>query len=301
MMGEGKIGIFGLGLIGLALARNLVADGKIVLAYDPNDTRIALMTAFGGRAADPEYIWREAETILIAVFDTTQVTQVLSGAPDKTTAIIAILSTCDPDELALLAQGHLDMRLVDAPISGTSGEVAARNGLFLPSGTEKDVAALEPVLRRLGRGCQRVGDFGAGTRTKLAINLILGLNRAALAEGLVFAEAVGLDPKRFLVVAQDSAAGSAVMATKGMRMITKDFQPEGRIGQSAKDFDLILNKAQATGHDLPLGRGYRTLIQDCIEAGEGHLDNSAIINAVRRSPKGSDSTPSSIFYGWQGR
>ena len=124
-MGEGKIGIFGLGLIGLALARNLVADGKIVLAYDPNDTRIALMTAFGGRAADPEYIWREAETILIAVFDTTQVTQVLSGAPDKTTAIIAILSTCDPDELALLAQGHLDMLLVDAPISGTSGEVAA--------------------------------------------------------------------------------------------------------------------------------------------------------------------------------
>ncbi|HEX2257023.1 MAG TPA: NAD-binding protein, partial [Afifellaceae bacterium] len=92
-----------------------------------------------------------------------------------------------------------------------------------------------------------MGAPGAGGRTKLAVNLILGLNRAALAEGLVFAERLGLSPARFLEVARRSAAYSQVMDIKGGKMIAGDFTPQGRIAQSLKDFTLILESAAAAG------------------------------------------------------
>ena len=123
---------------------------------------------------------------------------------------------------------------------------------------------------------------GDGGRAKLAINLILGLHRLALAEGLVFASRLGLDPAAFLKVARASAAESQVMGTKGPKMIANDFAPEGRVRQTLKDVHLMLDQAARCGQALPLLGVHRDILAACVAAGEGDLDNSVVINEIRR-------------------
>jgi 3-hydroxyisobutyrate dehydrogenase-like beta-hydroxyacid dehydrogenase len=115
------------------------------------------------------------------------------------------------------------------------------------------------------------------------VNLILGLNRAALAEGLVFATRLGLDPVAFLEVARGSAAYSQVMDVKGNLMARREFrQPQSRVDQSLKDFTLMLDQARATGQDLPFASVYARMLEDCVAHGEAEWDNAAIADAIAR-------------------
>jgi len=127
-----------------------------------------------------------------------------------------------------------------------------------------------------------VGKIGDGGRAKLAVNLILGLNRLALAEGLVFAERLGLYPAAFLKVARGSASYSQVMETKGPKMVRGDFAPEGRARQTLKDCHLMLDQAAALGQQLKMLEVHADVLEACVKAGEADLDNSVIINEVRR-------------------
>ena len=127
-----------------------------------------------------------------------------------------------------------------------------------------------------------VGRPGDGGRAKLAVNLILGLNRVALAEGLVFADALGLDPQAFLEIARGSAAYSQVMDTKGAKMAASDFAPEGRARQTLKDVHLMLDQAARCGQDAAAARSASEILAACVAAGEGDLDNSVVINEIRR-------------------
>jgi 3-hydroxyisobutyrate dehydrogenase-like beta-hydroxyacid dehydrogenase len=278
------VGLFGLGLMGKALAGRLQAAGAVILGHDPDPDRRAAFAAMGGTVATPPEIWAASDCVILCVFNTAQVEAVLATAPDHSQACVIITSTCDPDRIAALpARCPERMQLVDAPVSGTSAEVAAGTAVFLAGGEEAAIARAAPLLESLERALHHVGPLGHGSRTKLAINLILGLNRAALAEGLVFAEQLGLAPATVLQVARDTAAASAVMATKGPLMVSGTFVPQGRIAQSAKDFDLILRSARAKGQDLPFARTYLHMMDNCVAAGEAELDNAAIISALRRA------------------
>ena len=97
-----------------------------------------------------------------------------------------------------------------------------------------------------------IGEIGDGGRAKLAVNLILGLNRMALAEGLAFAERMGLDPKAFLAVAKGAASYSQVMETKGGKMMAREFAPEGRVQQTLKDVHMMLDQGEQLGQELPM-------------------------------------------------
>jgi 3-hydroxyisobutyrate dehydrogenase-like beta-hydroxyacid dehydrogenase len=129
-----------------------------------------------------------------------------------------------------------------------------------------------------------LGAVGTGSRAKLAVNLILGLNRAALAEGLVFAKRMGLDPVAFLEVARGSAAYSQVMDVKGDLMARREYcHPQSRVDQSLKDFKLMLEQARGTGQALPFATVYVRMLEDCVERGEAEWDNAAIAEAIARS------------------
>ena len=148
-----------------------------------------------------------------------------------------------------------------------------------------DPAAAEEARDVLDAICPRrhhLGAAGNGGRAKLAINLILGVNRAALAEGLVFAQKLGLDPGAFLTVARESAAQSQVMDIKGPKMVSGDYTPHGFITQTRKDFLLMLEQAKARGQGLPLAETYVSIVDGCVAAGEGNFDNSAVIEEIRR-------------------
>ena len=153
----------------------------------------------------------------------------------------------------------------------------------LVGGDAEDVAALAAVLDVLCPTRHVLGPVGNGSRAKLAVNLILGLNRAALAEGLVFAERLGLDPVAFLDVARQSAAYSQVMDVKGKLMATRAFtKPQSKVDQSLKDFRMMIELAASAGQALPFAQVYADLLGDCVARGEGALDNAIIIEAVAR-------------------
>jgi 2-hydroxy-3-oxopropionate reductase len=103
-----------------------------------------------------------------------------------------------------------------------------------------------------------------------------------LAEGLVFAERLGLDPAAFLDVARGSASYSQVMETKGPKMVSGDFSPQGRARQTLKDVHLMLEQAETAGQTLAMLKLHADVLEACVRAGEAELDNSVVINEVRR-------------------
>ena len=140
----------------------------------------------------------------------------------------------------------------------------------------------KPVLDALFPRRFHIGKVGDGGRAKLAVNLILGLNRMALAEGLIFAERMGLDPKAFLEVAKGAASYSQVMETKGEKMRSRDFAPEGRVKQTLKDVHMMLDQGEKLGQELPMLKVHCDVLEACVRAGEAERDNSIIVEEIRR-------------------
>lgn len=294
----GTVGIIGLGLMGSVMARRLMAAGLEVAGCDVRAEARDGLEAIGGRAVTSiGEIGRSCERVVIAVFDTGQVEDVFEGpggllsvpAGERATRVAINTATCEPDRIARLAERVVakGLQFVELPISGTSQQVAQGDGVGLVAGEKAAAEAAGEVIEAICPRTYFMGAFGNGTRTKLAINHILGLNRAALAEGLVFAGRLGLPLDEFLEAAKGSAAYSQIMDVKGAKMIAKDFTPHGKIGQSAKDFGLIREAAKAQGQALPLADVYAALMEGCIAAGEAELDNAAVIAEIeRRGEKG---------------
>jgi 3-hydroxyisobutyrate dehydrogenase-like beta-hydroxyacid dehydrogenase len=226
------------------------------------------------------------------VFSTEQVEDVvenhlLPALGDGSGKIVLCMSTCDPDRVAALAGRVIPrgIRYLDVPVSGTSDQVRRGDGVALIGGDVAIADEAKDVLDALFARRFHIGAVGDGGRAKLAVNLILGLNRLALAEGLVFAERLGLDPAAFLEVARGSASYSQVMETKGAKMVQGDFSPEGRVRQTLKDARLMLDQAAAAGQKLSMLELHAAVLEACVLAGEADLDNSAVIREVRRRGK----------------
>lgn len=291
MKRKAPVGIVGLGLIGTSLAKRLLAAGFEVHGYDVSADRSALLASLGGQAASSlRDIGTRCGAILISVLSTDQVEAVIEGDEPggpmglADSNIVICTSTCDPDRIAALAGriAQRGVRLLEMPLSGNSDQIALGNGLGLVGGDRAVADEVAPVLDAICARRHVVGAVGAGGRTKLAVNLVGGLNRAVMAEGLAFAESLGLELLPFLEVLKESAAYSRTMDNRGKKMALGDFTPHAKVSQSRKDFMLMHEAAQRSGQSLPLATIYLELIEGCLAHGEGDLDNSAIIQEVRR-------------------
>jgi 3-hydroxyisobutyrate dehydrogenase-like beta-hydroxyacid dehydrogenase len=279
------VGLIGVGLMGEVYARRLIAAGFGVTGFDVDAGRNERLMQIGARAGPLAEIARQCDPIVIAVFSTDQVEVVIERGllPLAAGKIVICTSTCDPDRIAALgARVGRDIRFLEAPVSGTSAQVRNGDGLGLIGGDPELAQIAAPVLDALFPKRLHIGKIGDGGRAKLAINLILGLNRLALAEGLVFASRLGLDPTVFLEVARASAAASQVMDTKGPKMVAGDFSPEGRVRQTLKDAHLMLDQARKIGQELPLISVHVAVLEACVRYGEGEKDNSIVIEEIRR-------------------
>jgi 3-hydroxyisobutyrate dehydrogenase-like beta-hydroxyacid dehydrogenase len=285
MVSQSPVGLVGFGLMGEVYATRLLAAGFAVVAYDVDAAKADRMAQIGVRAATLADIARNCEPIVLAVFSTDQVEDVVERAllPAAAGKIVICTSTCDPDRIAALgARVAGTLRFLEVPVSGTSAQVRAGDGLGLIGGDARIADDAAAVLDALFPRRFHIGGIGDGGRAKLAINLILGLHRLALAEGLVFASRLGLDPAAFLKVARASAAESQVMGTKGPKMIAGDFAPEGRVRQTLKDVHLMLDQAAKLGQELPLLAINADVLQACVDHGDGERDNSIVIEEIRR-------------------
>jgi len=292
-MSQPPIAIIGLGLMGEVYAKRLIDAGMAVIGYDLDPARRARLNEIGGRATNSvAELAKPAGCVIVAVFNTPQVEDVienhlLPALGDGSGKIVLCMSTCDPDQVAALAARVTPrgIRYLDVPVSGTSDQVRRGDGVALIGGDASLAEEASDILDALFARRFHIGKVGDGGRAKLAVNLILGLNRLALAEGLVFAERLGLDPAAFLDVARGSASYSQVMETKGQKMVRGDFTPEGRARQTLKDVRLMLDQAAAHGQELKLLGVHAEVLEACLRAGEGDLDNSVVIEEIRRRVK----------------
>jgi 3-hydroxyisobutyrate dehydrogenase-like beta-hydroxyacid dehydrogenase len=271
--------------MGEVYARRLIAAGFAVLGFDVDPARNERLAEVGGRAGSLAGIVEQCEPIVLAVFNTEQVEDVVERAllPAATGKIVLCTSTCDPDRIAALgARLAGRLRFLETPVSGTSEQVRQGDGVALIGGDAAIADEAAGVLDVLFPRRFHIGKIGDGGRAKLAINLVLGLNRLALAEGLVLATRLGLDPAAFLRVARTSAAFSQVMDTKGPKMLSGDFAPEGRVRQTFKDTQLMLDQARKAGQKLPLLEIHADVLAACMRHGEGDADNSIVIEEIRR-------------------
>lgn len=287
-------GIVGLGLMGQALAQRLLARGHRVIGHDIDDGKMQSLARAGGvAAASLQALLAEASHIVLCVFDADQALSVaralprLAGAGDDAgRRVLLCTTTCDPARLAEIGRaveqcGH---RFIEMPVSGSSQQFARGTAVGLVACATDLQAAQKDFIGAVCAEHHYLGEtLGDASKAKLAINLVLGINRAALAEGLAFAGAIGLDAERFFGVLRQSAAMSAVMDIKGPAMVTRRFEPpQSRVDQSRKDFSLIVRLGEQSGLGLPFARRYEQMMDDNLAHGEGHLDNAIVIRAIER-------------------
>jgi 3-hydroxyisobutyrate dehydrogenase-like beta-hydroxyacid dehydrogenase len=289
MASSSAVGMIGLGLMGTALAERLIEAGTPVIGFDLDPAKCK---SFGGEAAaSAEEVIARCQTAVIAVFNAEQVEAVLDGFRGAGLADLVICTTtCAPHEIVNLSNraAQLHLQFVETPISGTSAEVRAGSAMALIAGEGAAIGAAATVLNILCPRQRRVGRIGDAARTKLAINLVLQNNRAALAEGIAFAESMGLDAPAFLASLRESAAYSLVMDTKAQKMLARDFSAQSRITQTLKDAELILEEARRTKQHLPMTLVQTSLLRAAITLTGPDADSAAVIEAIRpsRAPSG---------------
>jgi putative dehydrogenase len=286
MPGDTPVGIIGLGLMGTALAERLVGAGIAVIGFDIDPNRCDAFRDDGRKVATSTgHLASQTQSIVIAVYDGAQV-EALLGEFENSSArpVLICTTTCVPEEIERIAvcAANAGFTFIEAPISGTSAEVRDGTATALLAGDAVAMEAHDALLAALCPRRTNVRNIGDASRTKLAINLILQNNRAALAEGIVFAERLGLDGQAFLAAAQQSAAYSRVMDTKGEKMLSRDFRPQSHIAQTLKDAELILHEARQLGLHLAVTEAQADLLRAAIALEGPECDSSAVIEALRQ-------------------
>jgi len=175
-----------------------------------------------------------------------------------------------------------NIQFIEAPLSGSSVQIENGQATLLLGGDVLHIQNAAPVLNALATFQQHVGGAGMAAKAKLATNLVLGLNRAALAEGMVFAQTMGIAPETFLQLVLNTPARSEAAVVKGNMMVNEQFEPQSRIRQHLKDVQLMLDMADLNSQNLPLSQAHAQLMRNAIAQGDGELDNAAIIRQIRR-------------------
>lgn len=282
------IGMIGLGLMGTALTERLLDHGYRVRVWNRTRDKAAGLLARGAEWSDNPLA--ACERVIISLYTTEVVEAVLAqlGAGRRAGQILLDTTTGEPEQTATLGArlAARGVQYLDAPISGSSEQTRRGEATVIVGGDRATFDACADLWRVLGAKIFHVGPCGSAARMKLITNLVLGLNRAALAEGLAFAEALGVSPAAALEVMAGSNAYSRAMDVKGRKMVERDFTVQARLTQHLKDVRLMLQAAAAAGLPLPLTDTHRRLMEQAAAAGLGELDNSAIIEILRRPGDG---------------
>ncbi|GDY19801.1 3-hydroxyisobutyrate dehydrogenase [Verrucomicrobiota bacterium] len=282
-----SIGLIGLGLMGGAMAERFLARGFEVVGFDIDSARLAAFVSQGGRAAEAiAELAVSCQRIILSLPNSDAVQTVLEQLePHLHPGQLIVDTTTGCPEIAVAAGRRLAGHRVDyveGTISGNSSQVRRGEVLVIASGAAQAIARCDDLFACFANKVHHVGDWGSASKLKLVSNLVLGLNRAVLAEGLAFAGKLGLSPEQTLAVLRDSMGYSRVMDTKGAKMIAGDFEPQARLSQHLKDVRLILSAAAASHAWTPLSEVHKQLLEQAESKGLGALDNSAIIRVLER-------------------
>ena len=224
------VGLIGTGLFGTALADRLLADGFPVVVYNRTRAKAEPLVERGATWSDNPLA--ECRRVIFSLFTTEQVGQVIDqmGAQPRGGRIILDTSTSDPRQAIALGTrlAETGVSYLEAPFSGSSEQARNHQATALVAGERDPFAACSDLWECLAAKTYFVGGWGNAAKMKLVTNLVLGLNRAVLAEGLVFAEAAGLKMEDALEILLNSPAYSRTMEAKGPKMVHAEFTPQAQ-------------------------------------------------------------------------
>jgi len=290
-MSDKRVGMIGMGLMGTAFSQRLIDAEYEVIGFDPEASRMVDHETRGGTVVDSPRAVAAAVPMAILSLPNNAVGTVVcfgdSGIAGCGNEDLLVLDTTTghPDAAVEFASGLAEhgIRFMDATMSGNSIQAAAGDLVAMLGGSDENAAQAADVMAVLSRSVHHVGEVGAASRAKLVVNLLLGVTRTALAEGLVMGEKAGLDLDKLLAVLKDSAAYSKAMDIWGQRMVDGDFFPPGsRAKQSHKDSKVITTYGREIGSPTMLSSVVQQLLQFAEMTGLGEADNAGAIEVQRR-------------------
>jgi 2-hydroxy-3-oxopropionate reductase len=282
-----NLGFIGLGIMGAPMAGHLAKAGHRLFVHTRSSVRPEIRDSGASVCPSAKAVAQQADAIFLMLPDTPDVQKVLFGENGVAEGLgrgktVVDMSSISPIETKGFAERirALGSDYLDAPVSG--GEVGAKAGsLTIMVGGEPAVfERVKPLLELMGKNITLVGSNGDGQTCKVANQIIVALNIAAVGEALVFASKAGADPAKVRQALMGGFAASRILEVHGERMIKRTFNPGFRIGLHQKDLGLALAGARALGVALPQTAGAAQLMQACAAHGFANLDHSGLVRAL---------------------
>jgi 2-hydroxy-3-oxopropionate reductase len=280
-----KIGFIGLGIMGKPMSKNLLKAGHQLVIFDINEEAVEEVKQAGAEVgSSPKDVASKTNIIITMLPNSPQVKAVVLGKDGviegaQKGSIVVDMSSIAPlvsrEVSEALAQKGI--RMLDAPVSG--GEPKAIDGSLsiMVGGTQADFDEILPIFKAMGSSAVLTGDIGAGNVTKLANQIIVAVNIAAVSEALVMATKAGVDPELVYQAIRGGLAGSTVLDAKAPLMMGRKFTPGFRINLHIKDLGNVLETSHGIGVPLPLSAAVMEIMQALKVDGMGDLDHGAIV------------------------
>jgi 3-hydroxyisobutyrate dehydrogenase-like beta-hydroxyacid dehydrogenase len=285
-----RIGIVGVGLLGAAVASRLLAAKYEVTGYDTRPDQVSALRGDGLRAARSIAEAADGADAVFTILPSLEAVDAVVRGPGgvletagRGTAVLQ-MSTISPGLARSLGEAAraTGVEFLDTPMSGTSSMVARGDCTIYVGGDAALAGRCRPIFDAVARRTVHVGDVGSASLAKLATNLLVGLNTAALAEALVLGAKGGLDPVTLVNIFKESAAGSRMVDVRGPLMAERRFEPQMKIDLFLKDFKLMLEEGQHLGVALPLTSLAQQLSIATSASGHGLEDLAAVIKTLER-------------------
>lgn len=285
-----RLGFIGLGRMGKPMARNLLKAGFILTVYSRSPAPIQELAAAGARPAhSPREVAAASDSVITMLPDAPDVEAVLFGPNGLIEAARPGLIVIDMSTISPVATRHMATRLgevgvmmLDAPVSG--GTVGAEAGTLsiMVGGDEATFERCRPIFEALGRRITYMGPSGAGQLTKACNQIMTAGIYAVMSEALVLAAKSGLDPARVVEVLSSGAARCWALEVRAPKVLRRELAPGFKASLQYKDLNIVAEAARALGVPMPVTSVVRELYHAMIVAGDGDLDNSAVITVLER-------------------
>jgi 2-hydroxy-3-oxopropionate reductase len=280
-----KIGFIGLGIMGKPMSKNLLKAGYKLVVHDLNQSTVDELVSLGAeKGASPKEVANNCEIIITMLPDSPHVKEVVLGKNGlieglKAGSVFIDMSSISPIVSRELSQKleEVGVEMLDAPVSG--GEPKAIDGtLSVMAGGKKDVFDRSlPILKAMASSVVHTGSIGAGNVTKLANQIIVALNIAAMSEALVLATKAGVEPELVYQAIRGGLAGSTVLDVKAPMVMDRKFNPGFRINLHIKDLRNALDTSHEIGVALPLTSAVMEIMQALKVDGMGENDHGSLI------------------------
>lgn len=284
-----RVGIVGMGLMGQSFIHNMRKSQFIIQGYDIDPKRMDDLKNEGGHPVDtPAAAAKGVDCLITSLPNSTIAREVIFGPNGIAEGAEEGFCICDtttsrPDDSEKICADLAErgVKFLDSAVSGTSAMAREGDLIVIAGGNKEDFEACRPIFAGFSRAAYYMGPIGSGARTKLVINLILGGNRLALAEGLVLGDKMGLGLDNLLEVVKDGACSSKTMIDKGPKMIHADYSKQGQVKTALKDTRLMVEEGQKQGAPMPVVSAFTQLLQAAYERGYAEKDTVAFYEILR--------------------